>query len=1143
MSDQTSTPSRPGSPVAPLPDIGPSKPYRFTWDNNRRPGPASVSGTSEGHGDYFPSHIRPELFNVSTTSLGMGALPSQWSSATQGFNAISTVLNHPHKRSAPPKAHATVPTVPPSDLPRVRRKDFESYLSAVAPEWERFEKNAEVGHDGGAEMDNRPLQSPQFRWVTPDTPKSPRTPRHIPGKSLPPLESVPAVFFGRDFNLGDPQTFALETEQQGDDGNPSDPAALAHSLPLLEKLSHHADTIELHLIREISRRSSSFFAALTNLNNLQTESEQCLDRIQRLRGMLKNVDEKRAKRGLEVVQKQLKVRNLAVVQEGLQTVKGVQEMLGVARGLAAANEWTESLDVVEGINSLWEPELEPVASTTLTRPTTKRAISSFSGVGGTAPLPAVLESPVEERHDQPKAQRRIPLSLLNAFASLPEDLRVLTLEITTSLTSELIQVLKSDLQVRMGNGSLKDDVEMGRVNQSFRDRLRPLLHGLKRTNGVREFTSMWRDVVIGDIKGGVKRHLPLSGDIDEEQANSSSKSAIERAAGLKQYLCSMAHSEFAGIIHAIYATLLNGIQGLQTQGSIFVEVLDTFLTKGDGVSADVQSDFSDILSAATETAHLQTSKVISIRAEQHASLDLFDFMSIFSETWEFVIQTEVICRRMIVGLRGVIVSQAKSFLQTSHASRVSQSARLVEDEQWVAAEITPALQNVVNVLVDAAVRDPPELVLKDNPAPSSPLPAPISPTPSSPKVGKNGTGSKHLRIEDRTYFAVSATLQTLVLLTDYLKIIINLSLITTDAVGRVIEFLKAFNSRTCQVVLGAGAMRSAGLKNITAKHLALASQSLSIIIALIPYVRETKEGKYMTVLLIQYPTNLMTCLQDYQEHQNEIHAKLIAIMGDRLIAHCKSLQTVDWTVPRQSVNEYMELLVKETATLHKVLSRYLPAPVIEYVMSQVFASINHRLSEEYGKIELPDQAAKDRMLQDARYLHQKLSVLKNVGAPTGMLETVVSEKAVPRKGNARSPGESANDRLKGIFGRKENAASVDARPSSPHSPPAGVEKVQSGLPPLPATPTPPPAPEKETNGPLKSIQSPPPTPAEKPEPARTPGENGLPNPLPELNTNPTPVPKPTPTPGPAHGVENGTVPVPEGSAGSPAGLLNGDSSL
>ena len=37
----------------------------------------------------------------------------------------------------------------------------------------------------------------------------------------------------------------------------------------------------------------------------------------------------------------------------------------------------------------------------------------------------------------------------------------------------------------------------------------------------------------------------------------------------------------------------------------------------------------------------------------------------------------------------------------------------------------------------------------------------------------------------------------MLLLTDYLKVIVNLSLLTTDAISRVIEFLKAFNSRTC----------------------------------------------------------------------------------------------------------------------------------------------------------------------------------------------------------------------------------------------------------------------------------------------------------------------------------------------------------
>lgn len=43
------------------------------------------------------------------------------------------------------------------------------------------------------------------------------------------------------------------------------------------------------------------------------------------------------------------------------------------------------------------------------------------------------------------------------------------------------------------------------------------------------------------------------------------------------------------------------------------------------------------------------------------------------------------------------------------------------------------------------------------------------------------------------------------------------------------------------------------------------------------------------------------------------------------------LQTVDWTVPKPGggVNEYMEILVKETTTLHKVLSRYLALSVME----------------------------------------------------------------------------------------------------------------------------------------------------------------------------------------------------------------------
>jgi protein-S-isoprenylcysteine O-methyltransferase Ste14 len=45
---------------------------------------------------------------------------------------------------------------------------------------------------------------------------------------------------------------------------------------------------------------------------------------------------------------------------------------------------------------------------------------------------------------------------------------------------------------------------------------------------------------------------------------------------------------------------------------------------------------------------------------------------------------------------------------------------------------------------------------------------------------------------------------------------------------------QVFNSRTCQLVLGAGALAAAGLRSITAKHLALAAQCVGAIMALHP---------------------------------------------------------------------------------------------------------------------------------------------------------------------------------------------------------------------------------------------------------------------------------------------------------------------
>lgn len=193
-------------------------------------------------------------------------------------------------------------------------------------------------------------------------------------------------------------------------------------------------------------------------------------------------------------------------------------------------------------------------------------------------------------------------------------------------------------------------------------------------------------------------------------------------------------------------------------------------------------------------------------------------------------------------------------------------------------------------------------------------------------------------------------------------------------------------------------MRSAGLKNITAKHLAMASQTVSVLISIIPYTRECLRRHLrakQAIILVDFDKLKRDC----QEHQNEIHAKLVAIMGDRLAVHCKTLQEIDWEKPSPTAekpNAYMETLIKEAGTLHKVLFKYLPGSALEVVMMQVLSAINSRLAEEYSRINLKSEDAKARMLCDVNFLKEKVAEFKGFERtpPGAELEQLVQTKRV-----------------------------------------------------------------------------------------------------------------------------------------------------
>jgi vacuolar protein sorting-associated protein 54 len=96
------------------------------------------------------------------------------------------------------------------------------------------------------------------------------------------------------------------------------------------------------------------------------------------------------------------------------------------------------------------------------------------------------------------------------------------------------------------------------------------------------------------------------------------------------------------------------------------------------------------------------------------------------------------------------------------------------------------------------------------------------------------TASSSITIDGKS-FHLAATTQTLFTILDKnLEFADAVPAFLPDTSQRVVELLRTFNSRTCQLILGAGAMQVSGLKSISVKHLAVACHSVRAVLALFP---------------------------------------------------------------------------------------------------------------------------------------------------------------------------------------------------------------------------------------------------------------------------------------------------------------------
>ena len=402
---------------------------------------------------------------------------------------------------------------------------------------------------------------------------------------------------------------------------------------------------------------------------------------------------------------------------------------------------------------------------------------------------------------------------------------------------------------------------------------------------------------------------------------------------------------------------------------------------------------NELLAASSEFLHLRISKLLSTRTALHSHLPLRDFRELLDVTLSFLALSETLCHKPFYGLRGALLGQAKGFVAVFHASCMKEMAGVLEKEKWARVDVEYAYQDIIDNQFVVKRRDRDDRGEEDKktagrqngeeekkedrngsagkgerkvlfvPIPkgsptATPYSSSSSPSTSSSAFTFSTSGSSSSSSSNFLKFPVVRSLLTLLtLIADYIDLSTHLPALTLDTLQRLLDLLTLFNSRTCQLVLGAGAMHLAGLTSITATHLALSSQCIALLSTQLPALRRLFEAR-LTGKQHVFLSGFDRVRRDCDEHVEQIRDKLTNIMRDLveqlmrkmtvwLLQQCRAgvgaaaAQAADKTAggDEEVVSPAVRLLMKQTCSLHRALSDLLSARERNLIFKEIGGSL------------------------------------------------------------------------------------------------------------------------------------------------------------------------------------------------------------
>ncbi|GFS30202.1 vacuolar protein sorting-associated protein 54, partial [Nephila pilipes] len=366
----------------------------------------------------------------------------------------------------------------------------------------------------------------------------------------------------------------------------------------------------------------------------------------------------------------------------------------------------------------------------------------------------------------------------------------------------------------------------------------------------------------------------------------------------------------------------------------------------------IKPNLKDVLCSVCDHAHDSCAKLLSPK-NKDGSLDKLtmpEFLILAKSIEEFQQRSEEISGKQSTSLRLFLQSQVSCFVMKFHEERKVKLTLILENEQWKQADVPMEFQELVNNIISTGCITSIKKNAEDNRR---------DPQPYLVVNGEN--------------FAVCGTaLMLFKMIIEYCQCAEELPMLTPDLANRVVELLKAFNSRTCQLVLGAGALQLVGLKTITTKHLALTSRCLNLIVYFIPYVKNHFQSK-IPVKQQKLDKQFDQVTKIYLEHIREISHKLESIISDMFEAQLRK-----WEVKAPVPSPSFTAISKQLTKVHEFVHNVLTPEELNTIFHRVNNNFKSKLRDHLARLQVNNDGGPQHGLvtQELTFYIQNLKKLK-----------------------------------------------------------------------------------------------------------------------------------------------------------------------